>query len=76
MATAVAPGGTLLLVGHGPLDPSTGEATAAAGQQQVSVEDAKLVLDPARWDLLAAEDRRRAEAKSGVDAIIRARRLA
>lgn len=40
MASGVAPGGTLLLVGHQPIDPATGAATAAAGQLQVSVDAA------------------------------------
>jgi hypothetical protein len=40
MATGVAPGGTLFLAGHRPIDPATGAATAAAGQTQVSVEAA------------------------------------
>ena len=38
LATGVAAGGTLLLVGHRPIDPATGAETAAAGQVQVSVE--------------------------------------
>jgi SAM-dependent methyltransferase len=36
MATGAAPGGTLLLVGHRPVDPATGNASPAAGQVQVS----------------------------------------
>jgi hypothetical protein len=75
MATAVAPGGTLLLVGHRPIDPTTGAATPAAGQIQVSVDTATSVLDPDRWDLVAAEDRSRATAGTGVDAVIHARLL-
>ena len=55
MATGVARGGTLFLVGHRPVDPATGAATAAAGQVQVSVEAALAALDPGRWEL----DRRR-----------------
>ena len=47
MATGVASGGTLLLVGHRPIDPATGAPTAAAGQTQVSVEAALAALDPA-----------------------------
>ena len=74
LATGVAPGGTLFLVGHGPIDPVTGEATAAAGQVQVSVEAALAALDPDRWELVVAEDRPRAVAGTGVDAVIRARR--
>jgi SAM-dependent methyltransferase len=75
MATGVAPDGTLLLVGHRPIDPVTGTLTAAAGQVQVSVEDAAAALDPDRWELVVAEDRPRAVAGSGVDAVIRARRV-
>jgi len=74
LATGVACGGTLFLVGHGPIDPVTGEATAAAGQVQVSVEAALAALDPERWELVVAEDRPRAVAGTGVDAVIRARR--
>jgi 2-polyprenyl-3-methyl-5-hydroxy-6-metoxy-1,4-benzoquinol methylase len=74
MATGVAPGGTLLLVGHRPIDPATGAATAAAGQVQVSVEATRAALDPERWELVVAEDRPRPVAGSGVDAVVRARR--
>jgi SAM-dependent methyltransferase len=74
MATGVAPGGTLFLVGHRPVDPATGSATAAAGQVQVSVEEAVAALDPARWEFVVAEDRPRAMAGTGVDAVICARR--
>ena len=75
LAGGVAPGGTLLLVGHRPVDPATGEPTAAADQVQVSVEEARAALDPTRWELLVAEERRRPAAPPGVDAVIRARRL-
>jgi SAM-dependent methyltransferase len=75
MAGAVAVGGTLLMVGHRPIDPATGAATRAAGQQQVSVERARAVLEPSRWALSIAEDRPRAVAGSGVDAVILGRRL-
>jgi SAM-dependent methyltransferase len=75
MAAGVAPGGTLLLVGHRPTDPATGVATAAAGQQQVSAQAAVAALDPDQWRVLVAEDRPRAAAGSGVDAVIRAWRL-
>ena len=74
MAGGVARGGTLFLVGHRPVDPATGAATAAAGQEQVSVAAAQAALDPARWELVVAEDRRRVTPASGVDAVIRARR--
>jgi len=74
MAHGVAPGGTLFLVGHRPIDPSTGVATAAANQQQISVESAITALDVAHWELIVAEERPRSVAGSGVDAVIRARR--
>ena len=74
MAAGVAPGGTLFLVGHRPIDPATGAATAAADQVQVSVATATGALDPGRWELLVAEDRPRAVAGTGVDAVICARR--
>lgn len=74
MAIGVAPGGTLLMVGHRPIDPATGAATAAANQQQVSVESAVAALAPSSWELVVAEDRPRAVAGTGVDAVIVARR--
>jgi hypothetical protein len=76
MAAGVAPGGTLLLVGHRPIDPATGAATAAAGQVQVSLDTAVAALDPGRWEVVLAEDRPRAAAGTGVDAVICARSLA
>ena len=75
MARGVARGGTLFLVGHRPIDPATGAATAAAGQLQVSVEAAAAALDPGRWEFTLAEDRPRAMAGTGVDAVICARSL-
>lgn len=74
MASGVARGGTLFLVGHRPIDPASGSATAAAGQLQVSVDAALAALDQDRWELLVAEERPRAMAGTGVDAVIRARR--
>ena len=73
MGSGVAPGGTLLLVGHRPIDPATGAATPAAGQQQVSVQATVAALDPDQWKVVVAEDRPRAAA--GTDAVIRALRL-
>jgi SAM-dependent methyltransferase len=75
MGAGVGVGGTLFLVGHRPVDPATGAATPAAGQVQVSVETAVASLDPHRWEFVVAEDRPRAAAGTGVDAVIRARRL-
>jgi SAM-dependent methyltransferase len=74
LAAGVARGGTLFLVGHRPVDPATGAPTAAAGQVQVSVDDALAALDPDRWELVVAEDRPRPSAGTGADAVILARR--
>jgi hypothetical protein len=63
MASGVAPGGTLLMVGHHP----------AGDQVQVSVEQAVAALDPGGWEIVVAEERPRAAAGTGVDAVIRAR---
>jgi SAM-dependent methyltransferase len=63
MAAGVAPGGTLLMVGHHP----------ARDQVQVSVGQAVAAPDPDRWELVVAEDRPRAAAGTGIDAVIRAR---
>ena len=76
LAAGVARGGTLFLVGHRPIDPATGAATAAAGQVQVSVEAARTALEPERWELVAADERPRPSAGTGFDAVIRARRRA
>ena len=72
LGTGVAPGGTLFLVGHLPVDPATGEPTPAAGQVQVSVEDAVGALDPREWQIVVAEERPRTPAGTGVDAVVRA----
>ena len=74
LAAGVAPGGTLFMVGHRPIDPTTGAETAAAGQLQVSVEIVTAALDPNHWTFLVAEDRPRSQSGTGVDAVIRARR--
>ena len=76
MASGVAPGGTLFLVGHRPIDPATGAATLAANQVQVSVEAAIAALDPDAWEFLVAEERPRAHAGMGLDAVVCARRRA
>lgn len=72
LGAGVAPGGTLLLVGHRPIDPATGAPTLAAGQVQVSVDAAVDALDPREWRIEVAEERPRDAAGSGVDAVVRA----
>jgi hypothetical protein len=66
----------MLLVGHRPVDPTTGAPTQAAGQVQVSVDSAVAALDPRRWEIIVAEDRPRQASGTGVDAVVRARHLA
>lgn len=75
LASGVAPGGTLFMVGHRPIDPATGRPTAAAGQVQVSRESATAALAPNQWEIMVAEERARAVAGTGVDAVILARRV-
>lgn len=72
LGAGVAPGGTLLLAGHRPIDPATGAPTPAAGQVQVSVDEAVEALDPREWDIAVAEERPRAVVGTGVDAVVRA----
>ncbi len=72
LAAGVAPGGTLLLVGHRPIDPATAAPTPAAGQVQVSVDAAVDALDPREWRIEVAQERPRAAAGTGVDAVVRA----
>ncbi|HYF45452.1 MAG TPA: methyltransferase domain-containing protein [Acidimicrobiales bacterium] len=74
LASGVAPGGTLLLVGHLPVDVDTGEPTPAAGQTQVTVDDATAALDDTEWTLRTAETRPRQKSGAGQDAVIIATR--
>jgi len=76
LGDAVAVGGTLLIIGHRPIDPATGAPTRAAGQTQISVEEAVAALDAEHWEMLVAEALPRTVAGSGVDAVVHARRLA
>lgn len=74
MASGVASRGTLLLVGHRPIDPSTGAPTAAAHQVQISLDAATAALDADQWELIILEERPRSIARTGVDAVVCARR--
>lgn len=60
MAGAVAPGGSLLMVGHQGID-----------QRQASVSDVAAALDLRGWEFLIAEERPRAA--GGIDAVVHAR---
>ena len=72
LGDGVAPGGTLLMVGHLPVDPPTGEPSPAAGQRQVTVPEATAALTSDDWELLVAEERPRRVVGTGVDAVIHA----
>jgi 2-polyprenyl-3-methyl-5-hydroxy-6-metoxy-1,4-benzoquinol methylase len=74
MASGVAPGGTLFMAGQRPIDPATGQPSAAAAQTQVSVEQAMAALGGGEWEIVIAEERVRTQGPSGADAVIRARR--
>lgn len=71
LASGVAPGGTLFMIGHLPVDPETGEPSPAAGQQQVTVEEALKALPDDRWTIHTADVVRRADGR-GADAVVRA----
>ena len=73
LASGVAVGGRLVLVGHLPVDPDTGAETGAAGQVQVTVEAATGVLIGPVWELSCAETRPRADG-NGHDAVVSAMR--
>ena len=72
LGEGVASGGALLLLGHRPVDPATGALTPAAGQVQVSVEEAVGALDSTEWEIVVADEEPRAAVGTGVDAFIRA----
>ncbi len=59
MARAVAPGGTLVMVGYCPLDAATDAKNAVPGQTQVCLASARAALDPRQWDLVLMQERPR-----------------
>lgn len=59
LAAAVAPGGTLLIVGHDPADPHTAGMHDSAPEVHFTAEQIAAGLDPDRWDIVAAESRSR-----------------
>jgi SAM-dependent methyltransferase len=79
LAAAVAPGGTLLIVGHHPTDPHSA-AHAPAASVRFTAEEAADSLDPDRWDIAVAEARTRTATRPGGheilirDAVLRARK--
>jgi hypothetical protein len=50
----------------------TGAPTPAAGQVQVSVDEAVQALDSPVWQIVVAEERPRAAVGTGADAVVRA----
>lgn len=59
LAEAVAPGGTLLVVGHHPSDLETGAHRAPVPERFFAAEDVAAMLDPARWRTEVVEARPR-----------------
>lgn len=59
LAAAVAPGGTLLVVGHHPSDPHTTGSHAPVPEVHFTAEEVAADLDPDRWDIVVAEARTR-----------------
>jgi len=80
LAASVAPGGTLLIVGHHPSDRQTTGSHASATEVSFTAEEVAASLDPDRWDIAVAEARPRpATDPDGHeitirDAVLRARR--
>ncbi|MDO3705763.1 bifunctional NAD(P)/FAD-dependent oxidoreductase/class I SAM-dependent methyltransferase [Micromonospora sp. C28SCA-DRY-2] len=60
LAAAVAPGGTLLIVGHHPSDLRTSAHRLHFPEMMFTAEEVAAGLDPGRWQVLAAETRPRA----------------
>jgi SAM-dependent methyltransferase len=74
LAAAVAPGGTLLWVGHAPSE----ERAAVWGRDRfTTAAEVAAELDPARWEVVVAEARPRPDSEHGpheADEVLRARR--
>ena len=80
LAEAVAPGGTLLVVGHDPSDLHTGAHRAAAPERFFSAGEVAAKLDATQWKIEVAEARPRLSKQhegdnlTVHDAVLRARR--
>ncbi|MEU6997888.1 class I SAM-dependent methyltransferase [Nonomuraea sp. NPDC046570] len=59
LAAAVAPGGTLLIVGHHPYDLQTTVPRPQEPDLYFTADEVALSLDPDRWDVLVADARPR-----------------
>ncbi|MDG4797752.1 FAD-dependent oxidoreductase [Micromonospora sp. WMMD1082] len=72
LADAVAPGGRLLIVGHHPADLRTTAHRMHYPEMMFTAEQVAADLDPARFEVLAAQDRPRASVDpEGRDIVIR-----
>ncbi|MEU9807539.1 methyltransferase domain-containing protein [Mycobacterium sp. NPDC050853] len=79
LADAVAPGGTLLIVGHHPSDMQAAIGRPDLPDWYFTAEDIADTLDPGRWNVLIAESRMRKFARDGeefeiADTVLRAER--
>ncbi|RKS08754.1 methyltransferase family protein [Nocardiopsis sp. Huas11] len=80
LAAVVAPGGTLLVVGHDPADRHSGAPHAEVTSAHVTAREIADVLDPQEWEVLTAEARPRTVTVADgreiamSDAVLRARR--
>ncbi|MFO7249723.1 MAG: methyltransferase domain-containing protein [Actinomycetes bacterium] len=82
LAAAVAPGGTLLVVGHHPADLEANLSRPPVPELFFTAEDVAAVLDPAEWEIEVAAARpvpatdRDGRPATAYDAVLRARRRA
>ncbi|ALE06587.1 methyltransferase type 12 [Arthrobacter sp. ERGS1:01] len=82
LADAVAPGGTLLIVGHAHSDVHSGAHRPDVPDLFFTADDVAASLDPAAWRILVAEDRPRnvagddGEQTTVHDVVLKAERLA
>ncbi|REF00840.1 class I SAM-dependent methyltransferase [Thermomonospora umbrina] len=80
LAAAVAPGGTLLVVGHQPSDHGPGTSHAPPPEVHFTAREVAAGLDPHLWDVVVAEARSRSTTDHDGheitlhDAVLRARR--
>ncbi|WP_030606762.1 class I SAM-dependent methyltransferase [Streptomyces sclerotialus] len=80
LAEAVAPGGTLLVVGHHPSGHGTAGVHGAPREVHFTAEEVAAALDPDRWDVVASEARTRTATGHGGqevtlrDTVLRARK--
>ena len=82
LAAAVAPGGSVLVVGHHPADLPAGHAASTHPELFFTAPDIAALLDPRHWDILVSETRERSATHADGhpatvhDTVLRARRSA